>query len=74
MAKIHPQYHEEIKNRRLQNTSINEFDLAKGLKSTKGATTKDMIEIADMEDECLVKLKEMSIQNYNRVNILLDES
>ena len=74
MAKIHPQYHDEIKNRRLQNTSINEFYLAKGLKSTKGAASKDMVEIADLEDECLVKLREMGIQNHNRYNSLLDES
>lgn len=74
MASIHPQYHAEIKNRRLQETSINEFYLAKGLKSTKGATAKDMVEIADMEDECLVKLKDMGIQNYNRNNVLLDDS
>ena len=68
MASIHPQYHVEIKNRRLQNTSIAEFNLAKGLKSTKGATNKDMLEIADMEDECLVKIREMGLTNFNRNN------
>lgn len=33
-----------------------------------------MVEIADMEDECLVKLKDMGIHNYNRNNVLLDDS
>ena len=33
-----------------------------------------MLEIADLEDECLVKLKEMGMTNYKRVNEILNDS
>lgn len=64
MKAIHPQYHKDIKNRRLQKSCVNEFRGVKGLKSTKGAASKDMMDIADLEDECLVKLRDMGLTNF----------
>lgn len=34
---------------------------------------REMNEIADMEDECIIKLREMTAQNKDRDNKLLSE-
>ena len=60
MAKIHPSLHREILNRRLIKASVNNYEVSKGLKSTKGDASKDMIIINELEDEALVKLKTMA--------------
>jgi len=31
------------------------------------------MEIADLEDECLTKVREMAFDNYQRINRMLDE-
>ena len=60
MAKIHPSLHREILNRRLIKASVNNYEVSKGLKSTKGDASKDMIMINELEDEALIKLKTMA--------------
>ena len=52
--------HREILNRRLIKASVNNYEVSKGLKSTKGDASKDMIIINELEDEALVKLKTMA--------------
>ena len=60
MAKIHPSLHREILNRRLIKASVNNYEVSKGLKSTKGDASKDMLMINELEDEALIKLKTMA--------------
>ena len=40
--------------------------------TSKGSGSKDLLEIADLEDECLIKLRDMAIENFKRNNVLLD--
>ena len=68
MAKIHPSLHKEILNRRLIKQSLFKYSTEKGLKSTKGNASKDMIAIDELEDEALIKLKNMANENQHREN------
>ena len=43
-----------------------------GLTSTKGGGSKDLLEIADLEDECVIKMRELCAENLRRTNVPLD--
>ena len=74
MSKIHPSLHREILNRRLIKASVNNYEVSKGLKSTKGDASKDMIMINELEDEALIKLKTMAQENQYRENEPMNDS
>mgnify|MGYP000890466346 CR=1 FL=1 len=73
MEKIDPAFHREINNRRLQEECIKGYLRHTGLISTLDTSDKTMIEIADLEDECLIKMRELTLENQKRVNKQLDE-
>ena len=74
MAKIDPGLHREVINRRIQRESIDHYNLEKGLKSIKGSGSKELLEIADLEDECIIRIQELNVENQTRVNQLMPEN
>ena len=72
--KIDKMYHKEIGNRRLIKEAMEKFRLDMGLQTSKGSGNKDLMEIADLEDECLIILKDLSIRNSTRANKLMPEA
>ena len=44
------------------------------METSKGGGSKDLQEIADLEDECIIKLKDLAVENYRRNNVLLDSA
>ena len=71
--KIDPVFHREIKNRRLQTSSIKDYRRYFGLQGGKIVGEKEFNEIADLEDECIVKMRELTQENKQRKNRLLSE-
>lgn len=63
MDKIEPQFHKGINNRRLQTSSIKDFKRFFGLQGGKIVGEKEFNEIADLEDECIVKMRELTAEN-----------
>lgn len=57
MNKIDKVFHREIENRRLQSSAIQDFRRMFGLAGGKINGEKEMQEIADLEDGCVVKMR-----------------
>lgn len=71
MQKIDRKYHKEINNRKVQRESVLKYRMHVGLASGLGNGDKDLQEIADLEDECVVKLNDMTYDNQRRKNVPL---
>lgn len=53
--------------------SINEHRHMIGLNGGKIVGEKEMNQIADLEDECIVKMRELTSENDTRINNLLSD-
>ena len=71
--RIDPVFHRDIKNRRLQVQSINDHRRLIGINGGTVVGEKELIEIADLEDACIVKMRELTEENRARQNRLLNE-
>lgn len=61
-------------NRRKTRDEIKKNRTRLGLQSQKGnGGSRDLIEIADIEDECKIKIKDIAITNQHRSNKLLTD-
>lgn len=57
LGKIEPALQKEVKNRRLIRSQVLHYRLEKGLQTKKGAGSRSMIEIDELEDVCVRVLR-----------------
>ena len=70
---MEPDLRAEVKNRRFTTTQVLNYRLEKGLQTNKGAGSRSLIEIEELEDRCVVILRFLNERNRHIEKRMLSE-